>query len=147
VAGLNMSGRQVAYRKAVPLNVTRLAGLVTTVVGDVGGGEDPDLVTITRGQSEAWHIGSRALSVADHRGGGRIRILLGERRILGAVVMGDQTLSEPLHRLIADEADITPIRAVLLEHPEVMPATLLQFHREWEVTQRDRHRADALLVG
>lgn len=130
VAGLNMSGRKTPYRKLVALNVTCLAGLVMTVVGDVGGEDDPDLVTITRGQSEAWHLGATSMSVVDQHGEGRIRLRLGERTILGALVLGSQTLSEPLHRLVADRVDITPIRLTLVEHPEVLPSTLLRFYQD-----------------
>jgi NAD(P)H-nitrite reductase large subunit len=130
VAGLNMSGRQVPYRKLVALNVTCLAGLVTTVVGDVGGEDDPDLVTITRGQSEAWHLGATSMSVVDQQGEGRIRLRLGERTIIGALVLGNQALSEPLHRLVADQVDITTIRSALLQHPEVLPSTLLRFYHD-----------------
>lgn len=127
VAGRNMSGERVAYRRPVPLNVTCLAGLVTTVMGDVGGREDPDLVTITRGQSERWYLGAGPLSIADSGGLGRIRICLSEREITGAVVMGDQELADPLFRLISERTDISPIRHELLQHPERMVATLLRF--------------------
>jgi len=130
VAGLNMSGQKTPYRKQVALNVTCLAGLVATVVGDVGGEDDPDLVTITRGQSEAWHLGVTAMSVVDQQGDGRIRLRLGERTIIGALILGNQTLSEPVQRLVADQTDITPIRATLLEHPEVLPSTLLRFYQD-----------------
>jgi NADPH-dependent 2,4-dienoyl-CoA reductase/sulfur reductase-like enzyme len=37
VAGLNMAGVRTPYRKSPPLNVTRLAGLTTTIIGQVGG--------------------------------------------------------------------------------------------------------------
>ncbi|HEU0299108.1 MAG TPA: FAD-dependent oxidoreductase, partial [Longimicrobium sp.] len=53
-AGAGMAGAGAPYRKPVPMNVTRVAGLVTTVIGAVGGGKDPDLKTMTRGQSESW---------------------------------------------------------------------------------------------
>ncbi|MFQ5617270.1 MAG: NAD(P)/FAD-dependent oxidoreductase, partial [Anaerolineales bacterium] len=47
-AGLNMTGMQIPYRKQVPFNVTRLAGLTTTIIGTVGRGVDKDLVGIAR---------------------------------------------------------------------------------------------------
>jgi NADPH-dependent 2,4-dienoyl-CoA reductase/sulfur reductase-like enzyme len=40
-AGMNMVGIRTAYRKDFPFNVTRLAGLTTTIIGAVGG-KDPD---------------------------------------------------------------------------------------------------------
>ncbi len=53
-AGLNMAGKRTAYSKSAPFNVTRLAGLTTTIIGTVGGGRDDDLVGIARGDSETW---------------------------------------------------------------------------------------------
>ena len=47
--------------------------------------------------------------------------------ILGAVIMGDQALSLPLTRLIANRVDITSIRDTLIERPELLASTLLDF--------------------
>jgi 3-phenylpropionate/trans-cinnamate dioxygenase ferredoxin reductase component len=132
VAGRNMSGQPMAYRRPVALNVTSLAGLVTTVMGDVGGREDPDLVTITRGQSERWSLGRGSLSITDAAGQGRIRICLSEREITGAVVIGDQTLVAPLLHLIGERADITPIRAEVLQHPDRLVSTVIRLSAELE---------------
>jgi hypothetical protein len=44
----------------------------------------------------------------------RLRLLVGEKTLLGAIVMGDQKLSLPLERMISDRVDITPIRERLL---------------------------------
>ena len=38
----------------MPLNVTRLAGLNTTIIGTVGSGKDADLEGLSRGDSETW---------------------------------------------------------------------------------------------
>ena len=126
-AGENMAGARTAYRRPVPLNVTCLAGLVTTVMGDVGGEADPDLITITRGQSEGWHLGHGPASVTGHQGPSRIRLCLSERELTGAVVMGDQSLAGTVQQLIAERIDITPIRAELLRHPERLGPTLTRF--------------------
>ncbi len=140
-AGLNMVGRHVAYHKRIAFNVTCLAGLITTVIGDVGGDEeDPDLLTISRGQSEAWSGGRTAWSLMDRRGADRVRIRLDERTIVGAVVLGNQAMSEPLAQLITERVDITPIREALLRHPESMLGQLRSFYAEWE---RGRLHAEA----
>ncbi len=47
-----MAGKQTAYIKSIPSNVTRLAGLTTTIIGAVGKGRDEDVVGIARGDSE-----------------------------------------------------------------------------------------------
>jgi hypothetical protein len=127
VAGLNMAGAPTVFHRHVALNVTQLADLVATVIGDVGGADDPDLVTITRGQSEAWSGVPRGTNVVRHDATDRIRIHVDSHTILGAVVMGDQALSLPLTRLIANRVDITAIREALIERPEALASTLLDF--------------------
>jgi NAD(P)H-nitrite reductase large subunit len=127
VAGLNMVGMPTVFHRHVALNVTQLGDLVTTVVGEVGGTEDPDLVTITRGQSEAWAGTARGTQVVRHDATDRIRIHVNGRTILGAVIMGDQALTLPLTRLIAGRVDISAIRDALIERPEMLAATLLDF--------------------
>ena len=114
VAGLNMAGKQTAYIKSLPSNVTRLAGLTTTIIGAVGKGRDEDVVGIARGDSEAWRELPDAMAVQTAFDVNHVRLLVGERTLLGAVVMGDQLLSLPLEKMIAGEADISPIRSKLL---------------------------------
>jgi nitrite reductase (NADH) large subunit len=114
-AGLNMAGHPTAYRKAVPFNVTRLAGLTTTIIGTVGRGKDQDLSGIGRGDSESWRQLPDSIAAQSDFDVNRLRVMVGDRTLLGAVIMGDQTLSQPLHHLIAHQADITPIRESLLK--------------------------------
>lgn len=114
-AGLNMTGRRTAYLKAVPFNVTRLAGLTTTIIGAIGrGGRDDDLVGIARGDSETFRSLPDAISAQAGFDVNHLRLLIGEKTLLGALVMGDQTLSMPLQKLIAGKVDISPIREKLL---------------------------------
>lgn len=113
-AGLNMAGKPTVYRKAVPFNVTRLAGLTTTIIGMVGSGRDDDLVGIARGDSETWRHLPEAIVAQTGFEVNRLRLLVGERTLLGAVVMGDQKLSFPLEKIISDGVDISPIRERLL---------------------------------
>lgn len=127
VAGLNMAGSPTVFHRHVALNVTQLGDLVATVIGEVGGTEDPDLVTITRGQSEAWSGATEGTTLVRHDATDRIRIHINGRTILGAVIMGDQALSLPLTRLIAGRVDIRPIRDTLIERPELLASTLLDF--------------------
>lgn len=113
-AGLNMAGRQTAYVKSVPFNVTRLAGLTTTIIGMVGRGRDDDLVGIARGDSETWRQLPEALVAQTGFDVNRLRLLIGGKTLLGAVVMGDQKLSFPLEKIISEKVDISPIRERLL---------------------------------
>ena len=117
VAGANMAGAGRPYVKGIAFNVTMLTGLKVTIIGAVGSGKkdknekkDQDLVTIARGDSEAWRLLPQAWVLANRDDVNRVRLMVGERRIMGALVMGDQTWSRPLQRLVVGQADITPIR-------------------------------------
>lgn len=126
-AGLNMAGRQTAYRKAVPFNVTRLAGLTTTIIGMVGSGRDDDLVGIARGDSETWRHLPEAIIAQSGFDVNRLRLLVGEQTLLGAVVMGDQKLSFPLEKIISERMDISPIRERLLAPQAKVAEVIAEF--------------------
>jgi len=113
-AGLNMAGKKTAYIKSPPFNVTRLAGLTTTIIGSVGRGRDEDLVGIARGDSETWRQLPEAIIAQTGFEVNRVRLLIGEKTLLGAIVMGDQKLSFPLEKIISENMDISPIREKLL---------------------------------
>lgn len=121
VAARNMTGHAEAYRKPPVFNVTRLAGLTVTIIGAVappssgGGGEgDPDLLGIARGDSETWRELPDSIIAQTGFEVNRLRLMVGEKHLLGAVVMGDQKLSGPLQSLISAKTDIASIRAQLL---------------------------------
>ena len=135
-AGLNMAGIATPYIKAVPFNVTRLAGLTTTIIGTVGRGIDQDLLGIARGDSETWRQLPDAIAAQSDFNVNRLRIMIGQRHIIGAIVMGDQTLSQPLYHLTADRADITSIRDVLLLPKIKLGDVIVNFWKQWS-TQHD----------
>jgi len=126
VAGHNMAGGSQRYAKPMPLNVTRLAGVTTTIIGRVGHGPDADVIGIARGDSETWRLLDDALVVEDATEVNRLRLLVGQKTLVGAVVMGDQRPSRPLQRLIGESADITPIRARLLAPHAPLAAILAE---------------------
>jgi len=127
LAGRNMAGAHERYTKKAALNVTRLAGLTTTIIGTVGSGRDADLVGIARGDSEAWRQLGDALVAEDHHEVNRLRLLVGANTLVGAVVMGDQTLSRPLQLLIAGGVDITPVRSQLLAPAAPLAQIITEF--------------------
>jgi NAD(P)H-nitrite reductase large subunit len=130
VAGANMTGAGISYTKGVPFNVTQMTGLKVTIIGAVGGGKNDDLVAITRGESEAWRVLPKSWVLRDQDDVNRVRLLIGERTIVGALVMGDQTWSRPLQKLITGKVDITAVRDAL--RGEDAMATLARFYRQWE---------------
>jgi len=131
-AGANMVGARRSYLKDVPYNVTQLTGLKVTIIGAVGGGKNEDLVAITRGESEAWRMLPNAAAVCRRDDVNRVRLMVGERSIVGALVMGDQTWSRPLQRLIVEQVDVSAIRAKLVSGAEDALDGLAEFYRRWE---------------
>jgi NAD(P)H-nitrite reductase large subunit len=159
LAGRNMAAQLLdqplsTYLKTVAFNVTRLAGLTTTIIGTVGSGRDADLpgAAIVRGDSEVWRSRDDLLHCSDNiiaaQSGfdvNRLRLVVGEKTLLGALLIGDQTLSLPLQRLVTDQVDISSIRPGLLragsaqanlaqpgvvEHPTDLPGILTAFWTE-----------------
>jgi len=127
IAGANMAGGVETYIKAVPFNVTRLGGLTTTIIGSVGTGRESDMVGIARGDSETWRQIPDAIITQSGFEVNRLRLMMGEKHILGAIVMGDQKLSSPLETIIREKVDILPIRARLLEKNAPLADILVHF--------------------
>jgi NADPH-dependent 2,4-dienoyl-CoA reductase/sulfur reductase-like enzyme len=130
-AGLNMAGKPTAYVKKIPFNVTRLAGLTTTIIGTVGRGQDDDLIGIARGDSETWRALPDAIVAQTGFEVNRLRLLVGENTLLGAIVMGDQKLSFPLERIISNHADISPIREKLLQTNAPLGDIIADYWTTW----------------
>lgn len=133
-AGLNMAGVPTPYRKIVPFNVTRLAGLTTTIIGTVGRGGDPDLMGIARGDSETWRQLPDAIAAQSNFDVNRLRIMVGTKTLLGAIVMGDQKLSQPLYHLIRDRVDIRPICDHLLNPETNLGDLIANFWTNWSTS-------------
>jgi len=136
IAGLNMTGKERYYHPDVPFNVTRLAGLTTTIIGSVGRGSDhdDDLLGIARGDSETWRELPDAIVAQRGFDVNHMRLMVGEKHLLGALIMGDQTLSQPLHHLVTNRVDITPIREKLLMPQAPIGEILVEYWTEWRQT-------------
>lgn len=126
-AGLNMASQPTPYIKTAPFNVTRLASLTTTIIGTVGSGRDDDIVGIARGDSETWRQLPDAIVAQGGFDVNRIRLLVGKEHLIGAVVMGDQTLSMPLQKIIAQQMDISAIRDQLLDKEAKIAEVIVDF--------------------
>ncbi|MFH2040869.1 MAG: FAD-dependent oxidoreductase, partial [Chloroflexota bacterium] len=108
IAGLNMAGENQDYIKEIAFNVTRLAGITTTIIGNIGNGnsEDKDMVNIARGDSETFQQLPNGIALKSGSDVNQVRLLIGETTLVGALVMGDQTLSHPIKELILKQVDI-----------------------------------------
>jgi len=111
--------------------VTRLAGLTTTIIGTVSSGHDDDLVGIARGDSETWRALPDAIVAQTGFDVNRLRLIVGGRTLLGAIVMGDQKLSLPLEKIISANADISPIREKLLQPNAPIADIIAEFWMSW----------------
>ena len=131
VAGLNMAGRRQSYHRPIHFNVTRLANLTTTIIGTVGRGIDQDLPGIARGDSESWRYLPDAMSAEVGKNGSHLRLVVDQRTLIGAVVMGDQTLSAPLQFLITHQIDISQVRDHLIQPGAPIAALLADFWNQY----------------
>jgi NAD(P)H-nitrite reductase large subunit len=141
VAGANMAGSRMVCTRGVPFNAVRIGGIVTATIGSVERGPDQDLVTVTANDVERWRQEPAAWVAEYGDDVSRVRILVGERTIVGAVVMGDQDLAGPLLEMIKDEADVTPIRSALQADPARGVELLAAFYRERYVASAAGHGA------
>jgi NADPH-dependent 2,4-dienoyl-CoA reductase/sulfur reductase-like enzyme len=133
-AGLNMAGITTPYHKPLPFNVTRLADLTTTIIGMVGSGRDEDTVGIVRGDSETWREIPDAIAAQADFDVNRLRLLVGKNTLLGAIVMGDQTLSRPLQHLITQQIDITPLRSRFIQAGRELGEVVANFWTKWRLS-------------
>ncbi|MBG7610233.1 MAG: NAD(P)/FAD-dependent oxidoreductase [Anaerolineae bacterium] len=130
-AGLNMAGIKTAYHKNAPFNVTRLAGITTTIIGAVGNGSDPDLAAIARGDSETWRQLPHSIGVQSGFDVNRVRLMISENKIIGALVLGDQSLSQPIKTLVTQKVNITSIREQLLKPNSNITDIIIEFWTTW----------------
>lgn len=140
-AGRAMAGDTTPYRATPSLNVTRLGQLTTTIIGNVheaGAGDgDDDLIAVTRGDSERWRAVPEARAFHERGKRSRVRVLVGARHAVGAVVVGDAVVSRALCRLVRDRVDLSAVRAALLAEPDRAVARLVALGAE----ERDAARA------
>jgi NADPH-dependent 2,4-dienoyl-CoA reductase/sulfur reductase-like enzyme len=115
VAATNMTGQREVYKRSVATNVLRLADMMITIIGPIGSGRNDGEVYTTRGSSETWQQLPNTIAAESNTEMSHLRLVMDERFILGAVVMGDQKIASPLREMINHQVDITPIRPQLLQ--------------------------------
>ena len=132
VAGLNMAtGPTHAYDKDVPLNITQARRPQDHDHRHRRHRRVTDLETLSRGDSQSWsELGPSAL-VETRTRDASVRLELGERTILGAVVMGDQALSVPLQDLVGARADVSAITMSLQERAAAVADIVTGFWQDW----------------
>jgi NAD(P)H-nitrite reductase large subunit len=141
-AGYNMvdvaHGRSPAYRyeKGSPFNAALLFGVHLTVIGRVGQGTEKameELSYLSRGSSHVWTapFSTSYRSAWDKEGMNSVRIVMSNGRIVGALLLGNQELADPLRKLIEHEADLGHLQAELMGATGNLPQTILRAWRNW----------------
>jgi NAD(P)H-nitrite reductase large subunit len=82
---------------------------------------------VARGSSETWLQLPNTIAMAAGNAVNQIRLMLGERTLLGALVLGDQKLSVPLQELVARQVDVSPIHTALLQPGAPLGQILMDF--------------------
>jgi NADPH-dependent 2,4-dienoyl-CoA reductase/sulfur reductase-like enzyme len=144
-AGYNMvdvaHGRSpgFAYQKGSPFNAALLFGVHLTVIGRIGGGAVPgnkpdetERTYLSRGSSHVWTapFTSHYRSAWDKKGVQSLRLVMANGRIVGALLMGNQELADPLRYWIEEEVDLSAHEEEILHSGPALPGTLRQIHRQ-----------------
>jgi NAD(P)H-nitrite reductase large subunit len=129
-AGLNMAGGHQPYVKGTPFNACLLFGLHVTAIGQLGNGRGDDaevFQTMSRGSSEVWATRPHAYASAwSQDGTNTLRLVLDGDRLVGALVVGRQTLADPLRALIESHADVSELRPHLQAGGPVLEQAILR---------------------
>jgi NAD(P)H-nitrite reductase large subunit len=151
-AGYNMvdvaQGRPPShsYQKGSPFNAALLYGVHLTVIGQISGSlkenEGEALSYLSRGSSQVWTapFSSSHRSAWDKDESNSIRIVMSEGKIVGALLLGEQRLADPLRELVQKEADLSAYQEQLLSAGEGLPQLLLRAWQEWLNGQQGRQQ-------
>ncbi len=127
IAAMNMAGQKQVYRRTVAVNVLLLAGVMTTIIGAIGSKREAGQAYTTRGSSESWQQSPDTIASENGTDISHLRLMVGEEKLLGALVMGDQKISGPLREMINAQVDITPIRRQLLKPDAQLGQSVIDF--------------------
>jgi len=127
IAAMNMAGQKQIYRRTVAVNVLLLAGVMTTIIGAIGSNREGGQPYTTRGSSESWQQLPDTIASENGTDISHLRLMVGEEKLLGALVMGDQKISGPLREMINAQVDITPIRRQLLQSDAQLGQSVIDF--------------------
>lgn len=137
-AAINMLGGRVPYVKGVPFNAALLFGLHLTAIGQVAAAgrsddEVEELSFISRGSSEVWtsSSGSGYTSAWANDGTSSQRLVVRHDTIVGALLLGNQRLADPLRDLIDHRIDIGRTKERLLKGGTALAVTVMDEWARW----------------
>jgi NADPH-dependent 2,4-dienoyl-CoA reductase/sulfur reductase-like enzyme len=133
-AGLNMVGKTYHYQKGSPFNACLLFGLHITTIGQINPRTEPDanepqiLQHVSRGSSEVWYTYPRPYRSAwSSENDNTIRLVLSGDYLVGALVIGEQSLTDSLRYLIEHEVNIADMFEELSAGGTRMRRCLMRF--------------------
>ncbi len=138
VAGLNMVGQRQPYSKGSSFNACLLFGLHVTIMGQINPRTESDGDTqievvqhLSRGSSEVWFTYPRHYHSAwSKEGPNTIRLVLDGDFLVGALVIGNQSLVDILRYLIEHQINIHDLIPKLSAGGQVLKQGLEQFWHE-----------------
>ena len=133
-AGINMTGGRAPYVKGTPFNACLLFGLHVTAIGQINPDPEAEQVSaeLSRGSSEVWFTFPRAYQGAwASDGPNTLRLALDGQRLVGALIIGNQALADPLRDLITNEVDATSLLPFLELQGAALKQAILDLWRSW----------------
>jgi len=145
-AGANMAGAHEPYDKGIPFNVARLCGIMLTAIGQAAAQRTPEeaRLEISRGSSQVWTAIPAAgyFRIRRSKGSDSIRLVIRDNTLIGALVLGDQSLVTPLLELIGAGVDISPILPQLRDPHQAFADVLKPFWETWKASRGDGRPQD-----
>jgi NAD(P)H-nitrite reductase large subunit len=92
-----------------------------------------------RGSSESWLQLPNTIATESGTSDSHLRLIVSDKYLLGALIMGDQTISKPLRDLIDAHADISTIRNDLLQSGSTLGPALVDF---WTKNKKEQRRVN-----
>lgn len=133
-AGLNMVGKPYDYQKGSPFNACLLFGLHITTMGQINPRreettDEPQILQhVSRGSSEVWYTYPRPYRSAwAAENDNTIRLVLSGDYLVGALVIGEQSLTDSLRYLIEHQVNIGEMYEELSAGGTRMRRRLMQF--------------------
>ncbi|HSH03504.1 MAG TPA: FAD-dependent oxidoreductase [Anaerolineae bacterium] len=138
-AGYNMVGHTIPYQKEIPFNVCLLFGLHIAIIGqispDPSGPDEEFQEALSRGSSEVWFTFPRNYASAwSNKGHQGIRLAWADDQLVGALLIGNQKLAEPIRDLITHQVDLTHLAPQNQPNLDDLPQQLEQAWLNWRQT-------------
>lgn len=124
-----MTGDRQICQQEVTLNAVRIGDIITSTIGAVDRMGDTDISMFVSSDRKIWDLCRHKIDMAHEDQICRVRILVGEQIIAGAVVMGDQAPANPLLQMIQEKTDLSSIHARLTDQPELAIGEIARFYQ------------------